>query len=133
MRMNSTQRPLRLLSRDASIIPAAASTSDDSGYVRRKICDWIVKFGGEWLLVYDKYDIMELREDVYHNISKYFPLSASGRIFLTTRNREVQTVTGGNLVDIGTMTEEEAVALCVKSADLNTPDQTSDEWQSCGK
>lgn len=70
----------RGFARDALIIDAAASTSDDSAYIRRKVCDWIVKFGGEWLLVYDNYDIMELREDDDYNISKYFPLSASGRI-----------------------------------------------------
>lgn len=114
--------------RDASIIHEAASSSDDSAYVRRKVCDWIVKFGGEWLLVYDNYDVMELREEDTYNISRYFPLSASGRILVTTRNREVRTVTGGTLVDIGTMTEDEAIALFVKSADLNLPDKTSDEW-----
>lgn len=118
----------RGFARDASIIDAAASTSDESAYVRRKVCEWILKYGGEWLLVYDNYDIMELREDDDYNISKYFPLSASGRILVTTRNREVQTVTGGTLVDIGTMTEEESIALFVKSANLNLPDQTSDEW-----
>ena len=79
-------------------------------------------------MVYDNYDVMELREEDEYNISKYFPLSASGRIILTTRNREVRTVTGGTLVDIGTMTEDEAIALFVKSANLHTPDQTSDEW-----
>ena len=71
---------------------------------------------------------MELREEDEYNISKYFPLSASGRILVTTRNREVRTITGGTLVDIGTMTEDEAIALFVKSANLHIPDQTSDEW-----
>ena len=79
-------------------------------------------------MVYDNYDIMELREEDNYNISRYFPPSASGRILVTTRNREVWTVTGGTLVDIGTMTEDEAVALFVKSASLDIPDQTSDEW-----
>lgn len=125
---STLDQSFRGFARDASIIHAAASISDDSAYVRRKVCDWIVKFGGEWLLVYDNYDIMELQEEDHYNISKYFPLSASGRIVVTTRNREVRTVTGGTLVDIGTMTEDEAIALFVKSANLNLPDRTSDEW-----
>lgn len=40
----------------------------------------------------------------------------------------MQRATGGALVDIGTMTEDEAIALFAKSADINLPDQTSDEW-----
>jgi hypothetical protein len=126
--LSTLDRSFRGFARDVSIIHEAASTSDDSAYVRRKVCDWIVKFGGEWLLVYDNYDIMELQEEDNYNISKYFPLSASGRILVTTRNQEVRTVTGGTLVDIGTMTEDEAIALFVKSANLNIPDETSDEW-----
>ena len=125
---STLDQSFRGFARDASMINAAASTSDDSAYVRRKVCDWIVKFGGEWLLVYDNYDIMELREEDDYNISKYFPPSASGRILVTTRNREVRTVTGGTLVDIGTMNEDEAIALFVKSANLNLPGQASDEW-----
>lgn len=83
---STLDQSFRGFARDASIIDAAASTSDDSAHVRRKVCEWIVKSGGEWLLVYDNYDFMEPREDDYFNISKYFPLSASGRILVTTRN-----------------------------------------------
>ena len=125
---STLDQSFRSFARDTSIIDAAASTSDNSAYIRRKVCDWIVNSGGEWLLVYDNYDIMELREEDGYDISSYFPLSASGRILVTTRNREVRTVTGGVLVDIGTMTEEEAITLFVKSANLQLPDQTSDEW-----
>ncbi|MCJ1378003.1 hypothetical protein MMC17_001099 [Xylographa soralifera] len=122
---STLDQSFRSFARDTSIINAVASTSDNPAYVRRKVCDWIVKFGGEWLLVYDNYDIMELREDDGYDISIYFPLSVSGGILVTARNREVQTVTGGTLVDIGTMTEEEAIALFVTSAYLELPNQTS--------
>lgn len=92
-----------------------------AGSLQASIMDWAVvrdvktfieNYPGRWLLVFDNYDVPE------GNIRKFFPKGSRGHILVTTRNREVETETGGESLHVESMAVAEAVELLDKVSAL---------------
>ena len=124
---NTLNQSFQDFARDVGIVSGATSINNDATWIRRKVCGWIMACEEEWLLIFDNYDIMNLKEGDEYDIAAYFPLSAKGRILITSRNREVQSLIGGALLDIGQMTDDEATELFAKHAQIGTLLDSPDE------
>ena len=116
--VNTLNRSFLRFAMDANLGGNNKMLDGDPEYVRQKVCDYIADHSMDWLLVYDNYDILEMKDGEYYNIRKYFPLSSRGCIIVTTRNREVVDEVTGILIEIGAMSGEEAVALFQKHGGL---------------
>lgn len=90
--------------------------------VVRDVKSFIENYTGRWLLIFDNYDIPEGK------IREFFPKGNHGSIVVTTRNREVETETGGDSLHVESMEVAEAVELLEKVAALTGT--TTDETQT---
>lgn len=90
--------------------------------IMRDVKSFIENYKGRWMLIFDNYDIPE------GSIREFFPGGSRGHIVVTTRNREVETETGGDSLHVDSMEVAEAAELLDKVAALTGT--TADETQT---
>lgn len=102
-----------------------------AGSLQASIMDWkivrdvktfIENYNGRWLLIFDNYDVPQ------GSIREFFPGGSRGHIVVTTRNREIDTETGGDSLHVDSMEVAEAAELLDKVAALTAT--TADETQT---
>ena len=89
--------------------------------VVRDVKTFIEDYPGRWILVFDNYDVPE------GYLRRFFPGGSRGHILVTTRNREVETETGGESLHVESMAVAEAVELLDKVSAL--PEEITEETQ----
>jgi hypothetical protein len=104
---------------EAGIFRHATNTSHKSTV--QQVIKYISELQGEWLLVFDNFDLPEKqRFDLRH----FFPEGSRGKVIVTSRNKDIGDEIGAEILYVDIMSEEEAVDLLRKSANIinNTQD-----------
>ena len=85
----------------------------------RTVCKYVLAYPEDWLFVFDNYDLPDQER---YDVGQYFPWSAKGNIIVTNRTHDVAGEIGGdsqqqgNCLEVGLMSEGEAIMLLQKSA-----------------
>jgi tetratricopeptide (TPR) repeat protein len=93
--------------------PDAKSAVSLSSVSSQSALAWISSLQTEWLLVFDNADG---RPEV---VEKFIPSGSKGNILVTSRNKSLGRVTTyENALEVGQMSEDEAILLLLKASDL---------------